>query len=80
MKTGELKMNQNEGGRNQVLSFGENGMHYNVDSSRSGPLHPSTFCAICGQCYYRPECVIGDPNLVYLGRGFRDAIRRILRR
>lgn len=69
------KLFRNEGGRD-VLSNGEYGMH---NDSKSGPLHPS-FCQLCGQCYYRPDCVIGDPNLVYLGRGFRDAIRRILRR
>ncbi len=69
-------MNQNEGGRNQVLSFGENGMHYNVVSSRSGPLHLSLpTCQDCPQygeklvyprkCYYARQCgwpaIIGIP-------------------
>jgi len=75
-------LNHNEGSRAHVLSGGIKnelaGMH--KSSSRLGSLHPSNFCRICGRCYCRPECVIGDPNLVYLGRGLRDAFRRILRR
>jgi len=50
-----VKMNQNEGGR-AVLSFGENGMH---NDSKSGPLHPSTFCDVCGLCYSEYGCIIG---------------------
>ena len=42
-----------------------------------GPFHP-TFCQVCGKCYYRSGCIIGDPNLVKLGVGFRDAFRMIL--
>jgi hypothetical protein len=50
-------MNQNEGGRNEVLSFGgANGMH--KFSSKSGPLHPA-FCDVCGLCYSEYGCLLG---------------------
>jgi hypothetical protein len=49
------KLFQNEGGRD-VLSDGENGMH---NASKSGPLHPSTFCDVCRGCYSEYGCLLG---------------------
>jgi hypothetical protein len=50
------KLFQNEGGRG-TNSFGENGMHERF--SKSGPLHPSTFCDVCRGCYSEYGCLLG---------------------
>jgi hypothetical protein len=67
------KLFQHEGGRRNVLSDGENGMH---NASKSGPLHLSLpTCRECPQygeklvyprkCYYARQCgwpaIIGIP-------------------